>query len=372
MSDLPLSDNVFSPHKLFVHMDRMHDWWQGKNIYPIAMELSPTTVCNHFCSWCMHGGYFGKHPKDEKNLKLYPDASFMEFDFYAGLLDELVTLGTKSMVFSGSGEPYVNTNFSRFLDYTREKGVDIGVITNGSLFDDESVRATVANVNWVRISLNAGCAETRALVHRVDESDFETTLGNIGKLAEERKRTGSEVQIGSQIVVCPENWEEVYDCGRVAKEAGADYLQVKPVIMHPMSSDKQYEEEFFQKALVLIYDAKKELEDEGFKVFVKEDQFAGVLSPDYERSHYKKCYSNFFPIIEANKLVYYCSQTRGLPEFAVGDLGKTSFQEIWESDRRKEVHDSIDLPKCQPICRCHQLNKVLWAIRHPQNGPNFV
>ena len=122
MSDLPLSDNVFSPHKLFVHMDRMHDWWQGKNIYPIAMELSPTTVCNHFCSWCMHGGYFGKHPKDEKNLKLYPDASFMEFDFYAGLLDELVTLGTKSMVFSGSGEPYVNTNFSALSGLHKGEG----------------------------------------------------------------------------------------------------------------------------------------------------------------------------------------------------------------------------------------------------------
>ena len=32
---------------------------------------------------------------------------------------------------------------------------------------------------------------------------------------------------------------------------------MKPVVMHPMSSDKQFEEEFFRKALVKIYDAKK-------------------------------------------------------------------------------------------------------------------
>ena len=70
MHEVPLESNVFSPNKLFTHMDRMYDWWQGNNVFPITLELSPTTICNHFCTWCMHGTYFGKHKGDKKELKL--------------------------------------------------------------------------------------------------------------------------------------------------------------------------------------------------------------------------------------------------------------------------------------------------------------
>ncbi|HZS44044.1 MAG TPA: radical SAM protein [Blastocatellia bacterium] len=372
MHDIPLESNVFSPNKLFTHMDRMYEWWQGKNVFPITLELSPTTICNHFCTWCMHGAYFGKHKGDKKELKLYPDSSMMQFDFYRGLIDEVVPLGAKAMIFSGSGEPFVNPDFPNFVEYTKMSGMDVSIITNGSLCDDESIPVAIKHSTWIRISLNAGTAKTRAKIHQVPEKDWDITLENMRKLSAEKKRTGSSVHLGSQIVVEPNNWEEVYETAQVSKECGMDYLQVKPVIMHPMSSDKQFEEEFFRKALVKIYEAKKAFDDDHFKVFVKEDQFVGVLSPDYERSHYKECYANFFPIIEANKLVYYCSQTRGLPEFAVGDLSKNTFKEIWDSSRRKHVNENIDISKCQPICRCHQINKTLWAIKHPKNGPNFV
>ena len=94
MREVPLQFNVFSPNKLFSHMDRMHDWWQGKNIYPITMELSPSSVCNHYCTWCMHGTYFGKHRGDEKADKPYPDSSIMPFNFYRTLVDELVEVET--------------------------------------------------------------------------------------------------------------------------------------------------------------------------------------------------------------------------------------------------------------------------------------
>ena len=76
--------------------------------------------------------------------------------------------------------------------------------------------------------------------------------------------------------------------------------------------------------------------------------------------------------IAAHGQVYYCSQTRGLPQFALGDLHDNSFREIWESERRKNINQSIDITKCQPICRCHPINKALWTIRHPDPGVNFV
>jgi cyclic pyranopterin phosphate synthase len=367
-----MAGNPFSPLKLFSHMDRLHEWWEGENVYPITLELGPATVCNHYCTWCMHGAYFGKHRNDADVAKPYPDNSIMEFAFYKRILDECIPLGVKSVILSGSGEPFMNPEISQFIEYTKQSGVDIAIITNGSIIRERDILAAVSCATWIRVSLDAGTSETRRLVHRTAENDFENTLENLRRMAAAKKRLHTSVQLGSQIALCPENVHEIFEVARVSKECGIDYVQIKPVIFHPKSSDSQLERDFFLNALSVARHAREKLEDDGFKVYVKEDQFGAILAENYEVGLYKKCYANFFPIVEANGLIYYCSQTRGLPQFALGDLKKNTFREIWESEQRKGVNRSIDITKCQPICRCHPINKVLWSIRHPDTGVNFV
>lgn len=367
-----MARDPFSPMKLFSHMDRLHAWWRGENVYPITLEVGPATVCNHYCTWCMHGAYFGKHRNDAGVKKLYPDSSIMKFDFYRRIVDELVPLGLKSVILSGSGEPFMNPEISRFIEYTKNSGVDIAVITNGSIIRDRDIVPAVQCSTWIRVSLDAATAETRQRIHRTTETDFDETLENMRRMAKVKKELGAAVQLGSQIAICPENVREIYDVARISKECGIDYTQIKPVIFHPQSSPSQLERDFFLSALRSARETREKLEDDRFRVYVKEDQFGAILAPDYERGAYRKCYANFFPIIEANGRIYYCSQTRGLAEFALGDLNKNSFQEIWESERRKKIFESIDIMKCQPVCRCHPINKALWAIRHPGPGVNFV
>jgi radical SAM protein with 4Fe4S-binding SPASM domain len=258
------------------------------------------------------------------------------------------------------------------MEYTKGNGVDIAVITNGSIIREKDITPAVTCSTWMRVSLDAGTSETRRKIHRTTETDFDDTLENLRRLAKKKKELGAKVQLGSQIALCPENAHEIYEVARVSKECGIDYTQIKPVVFHPQSRDSQLERDFFLNALARARETRDKLQDDRFQVYVKEDQFGAILAPDYERSAYAKCYANFFPIIEANGIMYYCSQTRGLPDFALGDLNKNSFREIWESDRRKKIFRSIDIMKCQPICRCHPINKALWSIRHPDPGVNFV
>ena len=367
-----MSRNPFSPLKLFTHMDHLHEWWKGENVYPITLELGPATVCNHYCTWCMHGAYFGKHRNDTNVSKPYPDNSIMKFSFYKRILDECITLGIKSVILSGSGEPFMNPEISQFIVYTKQSGVDIAVITNGSVIREPDILAAVSSATWIRVSLDAGTSQTRQRVHRTTKNDFDNTLENMRRMAAAKKSLNASVQLGAQIALCPENVHEIFEVARISKECGMDYVQIKPVIFHPRSSDSQLERDFFLNALSVAHDTRGKLQDDGFKVYVKEDQFGAILADNHEVGLYQQCYANFFPIIEANGLVYYCSQTRGLPEFALGDLNKNSFREIWEGERRQRINQSIDVAKCQPICRCHPINKALWAIRHPDPGVNFV
>ena len=243
----------------------------------------------------------------------------MKFDFYKRILDECIPLGVKSVILSGSGEPFMNPEISQFIEYTKKSGVDLAIITNGSMIREQDIVPAVSCSTWIRVSLDAGTSQTRQRVHRTAENDFDNTLENMRRLAAAKKKLNAPVQLGSQIALCPENVHEIYEVARVSKECGIDYTQIKPVVFHPRSSDSQLERDFFLNALSVARDTREKLEDDRFKVYVKEDQFGAILADNYEVGLYKECYANFFPIIEANGLIYYCSQTRGLPEFALGD-----------------------------------------------------
>ncbi len=39
-------------HKLIYHIPRVNDWLDGKTIYPLYMEISPSGACNHRCTFC--------------------------------------------------------------------------------------------------------------------------------------------------------------------------------------------------------------------------------------------------------------------------------------------------------------------------------
>ena len=39
-------------HKLMYHPRRVAAWLEGRNIFPIYMEISPSGACNHRCIFC--------------------------------------------------------------------------------------------------------------------------------------------------------------------------------------------------------------------------------------------------------------------------------------------------------------------------------
>lgn len=357
-----LLGTVFSPVKIFSHMERMYDWWRGENIYPITVELGPSgpANCNNNCNFCMHRNY-------------YDAEAVMDFKLYKRIIDELKELEVRGMVFSSSGEPLTNPEIIDFIIYTKEAGIDVALVTNGTALQRPGlIEAIAKDLTWTRISLDAGTSETRAKIHGVGVEDFPRVLQSLRMLAEEKEKVNSSCHIGAQMVVTQDNWWEVYEATRFVRNSGIDYFQIKPVVFHPKDGVRQLPRRFWETALLLINATKRDFENERFDVFVKYDQFGAIMAPDYEKSAYSKCRANFFPVIEATGKIYHCSQKRGLPDFELGDLTTTSFKEIWHSERRKKIIENIDVSACQLVCRCHWLNKMLKTVALGENAPSFV
>lgn len=372
---------AFSPGKLLYH-DRVRiDWKNGRNIYPVTLEIgvSGPGNCNNHCNFCMHGSYFNQR-KSEYDVK-----AIMSMEMFTHLIDEVTSLepfsgtdaNTKGLIFSSSGEALTNPNIVEMIRYARGKGLELAFITNGSalLTVTGAIEAIVDNVAWTRTSLDAGTPETRKKVHGVGIDDYEKVLEGLRELVRLKKDRRSMCEIGAQIVVTPENWREIIPaCGRV-KETGADYFQIKPVVYHPADGKEQEPNEFWRKVEEIAVSAEQTYEDlaeRRFRVIIKDDQFEAIMAPGHDRAAYPRCLANFFPIIEADGHVFYCSQTRGMPEFELGDLTRQTFREIWEGQRRRNVMESIDVKKCQPVCRCHADNKLLQEFLTGGKSPAFT
>ncbi len=97
-----------------------------------------------------------------------------------------------------------------------------------------------------------------------------------------------------------------------------------------------------------------------------------------KKPSYDKCHSTpfFWGYIAADGKVFGCSAYLGKDEFCYGSIYDNSFEEIWESEKRKSsylyIKDSLDIKNCRLNCRMDKVNKYLWDLKNPNKHVNFI
>ena len=70
--------------------------------------------------------------------------------------------------------------------------------------------------------------------------------------------------------------------------------------------------------------------------------------------------------------MYLCCHMRGLAKYAIGDLKKNSLEEIWGSEKRRQIYSNIDFKDCPLLCRCDGMNEILWQLSVRHKHQNFL
>ncbi len=346
-------------HKLVYHVDRVHEWLQGRDVYPIYAEISLAGACNHRCMFCAFD-FTGYVPV---MAPLPPLKNFIR---------EAAGLGLKSILFAGEGEPLLHPQAAEIVAWARECGVDAALVSNGALFDEAAIRAMMPHLTWVKISIDAGTPETHARVHGTRPEDFGTILDNLALAARLRRENGWRCTLGAQSLLLPENCEEIPELARRLREAGADYLVVKPYSQHPSSLNRR------QSIPVLDRFARVEPELEGmntdrFQVIIRHRAIINVHS----NKLYEACLGLPFAIhVNAEGDLFPCNVFAGKADYIYGNYTREGFKAIWEGEGRKRVTEKIrtewDLSLCRNSCRLEQINRYLWQLKHPGPHVNFI
>jgi len=346
----------FDPFKFFFYKDQVTELLNtGGLSSPITLDVDPTNVCNQNCCWCSFDYLHRQKDKLSREVlsKLIVDIS--EHKKKNGW-------GVQSVIFTGGGEPTLNPHLEDFMRQCSIAGIKYGLYTNGTNISESLADTMLESGSFVRFSLEASNKELYNFLHKpVDQNAFDKVTNTIQYLTKKKKETGCGLTIGISFLVHPENYLDIVESVKRAKDFGANYFQVKPVIK------KAYEKQDLDYQLVECvkdkYDEARSYTDKDFDVIIVEQKLDDIVDKNYGRN-YPECLGHYFSsTITADGNVFICTEHRGIDKYKIGNLNDQGFYDIWNSERRRFVIDSIDLNECQPGCKGHFRTLILEHIK---------
>jgi len=340
-----MKEEIFSQDKIFSHIDKIYNWLKGDLKTLVTVELDMTNRCDSRCPKC--SGWFGNSKKDSLTKQQAQS-----------IIEQLVDLEVRGLIFTGGGEPLLNPYTIEMVEYAKRKGLDVGFITNGLNFNKESIETIVRNCVWCRVSLDAGTPEMYKQTHGLGKDEFNRVVQNVRRLVNFKQKSGSNCTIGVGYLTGKHTLEGMLDFIKLSQQLGVDYAQFRPFHYDMTPVDEELEE-------------CKKFETKNFKVLHSKHKYEhfkdSVIRP------YGKCFGvHFASVIGADCRMYLCCHMRGIEKYCLGDLNKQSLKEIWSSERKKQVFNSIDYKDCVPFCRADTFNRILWNIVKPKIHKNFL
>jgi MoaA/NifB/PqqE/SkfB family radical SAM enzyme len=361
----------YSPFKLAHHQDKIASFREGKQPIPLQVQLIISDLCNHNCSFCAYRmeGYtsnqnFGVWDPVKNMINNNPNR-MIPYEKCIEIIDDCVSMGVKAIQFTGGGEPTVHPNHDTLFKYAIDKGLDLALVSNAGIMR-EGVPETLSRGKWVRFSVDAGYKETYAKIRRVTESSFTKALWNISKVVNARNvNKDSELIIGIGFVVTKENWNEVYEATRVAKDLGVDNIRISAVFS---PEDYEYHKQYYSQCKELILKAKAQFETPTFKVFnLFGDRVDDLIQ---HKPEYDFCsYMHLNTYIGGDLKVYTCCNNAYNLHGEMGSIKDRSFKDFWLSDEKVKNYFNFKASSCE---RCMFNNKNRFANYLIEANPKHV
>lgn len=335
----------FMPMKLLRHTEKVEAMLRGEVVYPVSVELDLSNICSHNCPWCSFNGF------RQENWVSLSETRVLS------LLNELADVGVKSITFTGGGEPLVHKNAAGIFLIAHACGMQFGVVTNGRRLEGHVSEVIAEHATFVRVSLDAGSAQTHQLLHGTAMPEYPRILRNMATVRELAK--GRELTIGASMCIFDINRREIAEAARRVKATGANYLEVRPVFPTEWRGGgfgNPLTDEYVDEARANLADAQAQYDGGGFQVIGMIERFDQVKD---KTKPYSQCRTGpLTTVINADGYIYHCCVQRGMPAFRAGSVLEKSFREVWWSAQHQAMVKDIDISKCPP-CRYDGFNQII-------------
>ncbi len=166
------------------------------NIVVKQLDMELNGGCNYKCPMCPQAD-----GRERDFLKKLP------FDVFTKVVDDALQYGLDTVSLHGSGEPTLNRDMPKFVEYVKSKNIKCISFTNGyRLTEDISRELIQTGINVLRISCIGYDRETYA--HWMSVDAFDQVRENVRRFVELNKELGGHSEVHMYHLVIDETQKE--------------------------------------------------------------------------------------------------------------------------------------------------------------------
>ena len=286
---------------------------------PEKIGIEINNSCNHKC-------YFCPNPTMDRPRAVMDDAMVMR------ITREAYEAGIRQISFYSGGEPFLNRSLAKYVRYAKELGFTyVYLSSNGGKVVTSHIEAVLdAGLDSIKFSVNAGNAETYALVHGHDE--FDDVMRNVEFVARYRRERNRSLRLFVSFVDTPLS----HDTFPALKERIGSL--VDEVVVYPF--------------VVIGTPLKRRVEKDGTeRPYIDYD--STDRGEDWNRSRLRlPCYQlwSYLNVTMEGYLSACCSDYNN--DLVIGNLNDMSLTDAWHSEefqelRRRHVSGDVSGTLCE-------------------------
>lgn len=335
---------------------------------PKQAQVILSALCNQDCNFCAYRmtGY----SSNEMFVGDAPVARYghnnpkrwMPTERAVDLVFELKDAGVGAIQWTGGGEPTVHPDHEQIFNMAAEAGMKQALVSNGLSWSDPLI-AILPRFSWVRVSVDAGCADTYARIRNTPAGNFTKVWGNIARLVnavEMYKDMSPQTPpcvVGVGYVVTPDNYAEIVEGVRLASESGAAYIRLSA--MFSQDGAKPYEA-IYGEIRASIDQARAKYASDKFAIF---DLFGERLDdlvdgpPDYKTCYYQ----HYNTYIGDDMNVYRCCVLAYNKKGLLGSIKDQPYEDFLASEFTQAKLKHFDARSCDR-CQFNDRNRAMNYI----------
>nr|WP_315468617.1 viperin family antiviral radical SAM protein [uncultured Undibacterium sp.] len=211
-----------------------------------------TEVCNYRCSYCY--AKWNDNSKEllhdwERTQRLLDEVfSFFSPDNSSNPLRSKITWGKLRLNLAG-GEPLLyRDKLLRILSYSKLKGVDTSIITNGSRLDVEYLDQLAPHVSMLGLSIDSSNKERNIEIGRTDKIGNQLGLDSIADLFDRARKVNPGIRLKINTVINAINYnEDMHELIRSLAPQRWKVFRMLPVITNDLSISNADFQKFVEK-----------------------------------------------------------------------------------------------------------------------------
>ena len=289
------------------------------------------------------------------------------FDF----LEDAAEIGVRGVSLISDGESTEVPWFAESIQYGAKLGLQIGMSSNGMRLTPDILEQILPSMTYLQFNFSGGDKKRWAEIMGMKQVWYDRVVENMKAAMRIKRRDNLAVVINTQMVVMPEDGDQIVPFARLTREVSADYGILKHTADSP---DHELGVDYTQYSpLFPVFQEANRYSTPECRITVKWSRIQSEGKRDYSR-----CYGPPFIIqMSGSGLIAPCGQKFN-PRYAafhIGNITTDRWRDIFRSDRYWEVMRYLASDEfnpqvsCGPNCLQHNTNQ--WLYKHAQGLVDF-